>query len=345
MRHLLLVILLTITIIPASQAKKRRSYGPPKQLSIEQVKSVPIDTVATEDDKTKIVIFSNNTWKFIHPDMDKLDDLPVYRHNWDTTSIFAYRNVELKDLPSIIELKLADGLEDYSVPLRGNVISKYGPRGRRNHKGVDVPLRMGEPVLAAFDGKVRYAKFNSGGFGYLVILRHKNGLETYSAHLSRINVKVDDYVKAGQVIGFGGQTGRARGPHLHFEMRYCDQVFDPEFIFDFVGGTIRYTNFALEKKFFNIHSRASEMLEDIEDDLTGEDILAAADDSVGMRVIENKPPVKKPATSDAVYHYVKSGDMLGKLALKYGVSVDQICRLSGITRNSMLHLKQKLRIK
>ncbi|MEG0162628.1 MAG: M23 family metallopeptidase [Mucinivorans sp.] len=225
------------------------------------------------------------------------------------------------------------------------MISKYGPRGRRNHKGVDVPLRMGEPVLAAFDGKVRYAKFNSGGFGYLVILRHKNGLETYSAHLSRINVKVDDYVKAGQVIGFGGQTGRARGPHLHFEMRYCDQVFDPEFIFDFVGGTIRYTNFALEKKFFNIHSRASEMLEDIEDDLTGEDILAAADDSVGMRVIENKPPVKKPATSGAVYHYVKSGDMLGKLALKYGVSVDQICRLSGITRNSMLNLKQKLRIK
>ncbi|MEG0602656.1 MAG: M23 family metallopeptidase, partial [Mucinivorans sp.] len=200
---------------------------------------------------------------------------------------------------------------------------------------------------ASFDGKVRYAKYNNGGFGYLVILRHKNGLETYSAHLSRINVKPGDYVKAGQVIGFGGQTGRAHGPHLHFEMRYCDQVFDPEFIFDFANGTIRYTNFALEKKYFNIHSRASEMLEDIEDEgtLTGSDILSAADDSVGVRVIENKPPVKKPSTSNQLFHTVVSGDMLGKLALRYGVSVDQICKLNGITRTTTLNLKQKLRIK
>lgn len=340
-----IVFILLITSVVATAQRRRKPSGPPKQLTIEQVKSVPIDTVATSDPKTKIIVFSNNTWQFYQPDMKKLDELPVYRHNWDTVSIFAYRNVELADLPSIVELKLVDKLGECSAPIRGSVFSKYGPRGRRNHNGVDISLRTGEPILAAFDGKVRYAKYNSGGFGYLVIVRHKNGLETYSAHLSRLNVKVGDYVKAGQVIGFGGQTGRARGPHLHFEVRYADQTFDPEFLFDFPSGSLRYTNFALEKKFFNIRSRASEILEDIDDEIGGEEILAAADDSLGVRVIENKAPVKQTASTGAVYHTIVSGDMLGKLAIRYGVSVDQICRLSGITRNSTLNLKQKLRIK
>lgn len=344
MRQTLLIIILIISIVDASAQRRRKPSGPPKQLTIEQVKSTPIDTVATANGN-KIIVFSNNTWKFYQPEMKQFDELPVYRHNWDTTSIFSYRNIELTQLPSVIELKLVDDLSECSAPVRGTVFSKYGPRGRRNHNGVDIPLKVGEPIFASFDGKIRYAKYNSGGFGYLVIVRHKNGLETYSAHLSRINVKVGDYVKAGQVIGFGGSTGRSRGPHLHFEIRYFDQTFDPEFVFDFASGAIRYTNFALHKKFFNIRSRASEILEDIDDEIAGEDILAAADDSVGVRVIENKPPVKTPSNSGGVYHTIVSGDMLGKLAIKYGVSVDQICRLNGITRTTTLKLKQKLRVK
>ena len=97
---------------------------------------------------------------------------------------------------------------------------------------------------------------NTGGFGNLVIVRHPNGLETWHAHLSKLNVQVNEYVKTGQVIGFSGNTGRSRGPHLHFEMRYCDQTFDPEFIIDFPTGCLKYHTFALEKSFFNIHSRA-----------------------------------------------------------------------------------------
>lgn len=348
----LVVVLAAATFVApdAVGQRRRKPSGPPKQLSIEQVKSVPIDTVATSDPATRIVVYSNNTWKFIHSEAKKLNELPLYKHNWDTTSIFAYRNIELADLPSSIDLKLVTKLDECSAPTRGMVTSKYGPRGRRNHNGVDIPLKTGEPILAAFDGKVRYAKYNSGGFGYLVIVRHKNGLETYSAHLSRINVKTGDYVKAGQVIGFGGSTGRSRGPHLHFEVRYCDQTFDPEFIFDFESGALRYMNFALEKRYFNIRSRASEVLEDgDEDHLTGEEILAAADDSVRVRVVEQAAkPTAKPSTgntSGAVYHTIKSGDMLGKLAMKYNVSVDQICRLNGITRTTILQLNKKIRIK
>ena len=341
-------ILLTAAATAAFGQRRRKPSGPPKQLTIEQVQSVPIDTVATSDPATRIVVYSNNTWKFVHADAAQLDELPIYKRNWDTASIFAYRNIELADLPATIDLKLVGKLDECSSPIRGAVVSKYGPRGRRNHNGVDIPLKTGEPILAAFDGKVRYAKYNSGGFGYLVIVRHKNGLETYSAHLSRLNVKPGDYVKAGQVIGFGGSTGRSRGPHLHFEVRYCDQTFDPEFVFDFETGALRYMNFALEKRFFNIRSRASEVLEDgDEDHPTGEEILASAGDSVAVRVAEAAKPTAapKPASSGAVYHTVKSGDMLGKLAMKYNVSVDQICRLNGITRTTILQLGKKLRIK
>lgn len=344
MRYIIIVILLFVSIVAPAQKRSKKSSAQPRQLIVEQVKSMPIDTI-TKDSVTKIIIFSNNTFKYYYPEMRKYDNLSVYRHNWDTTQIFAYRNVELVDLPAIVDLKLAESMEDYCSPIKGVVLSKYGPRGRRNHNGVDIPLKVGEPILAAFDGKVRYAKYNSGGFGYLVIVRHKNGLETYNAHLSRMNVKADDYVKAGQVIGFGGKTGRAYGPHLHFEVRYCDQTFDPEFIFDFTNGEIKYMTFALEKKYFNIRSRASEILEDIDDEILVEDILSAADDSTGVRVIQNKTPVKNSATSGTIIHTVVNGDMLSKLAVKYGVTVDQICRLNKITRTTTLQLKQKLRIK
>lgn len=347
MRYLITSILLITSLITHAQSRGRRSLAPPKQLTIEQVKRVALDTVETSDPKTKIIVFSNNTWRFYHPEMVQLDELNLFRHNWDTTQIFAYRNIELSDLSPVINLKLIDDSSSFSPPTRGFVLSKYGPRGRRNHNGVDIPLKVGEPILSAFDGKVRYAKYNSGGFGYLVIIRHKNGLESYSAHLSRLNVKPGDYVKSGQVIGFGGSTGRSRGPHLHFEMRYADQSFDPEFLFDFPNGGLKYATFALEKRYFNIRSRASEMLEDIEDEVGVEvgGILASADDSTAIRVIENKPPVKKVASKGPIYHTVAKGDMLGKLALRYGVTIDQICRLNNITRATTLNLKQKLRIK
>ena len=258
----------------------------------------------------------------------------------------------------MVELKLVDDLAQFKSPVTGKVLSKYGPRRRRNHNGVDIPLRPGEPVYATFDGRVRYAKYNTGGYGNLVIVRHRNGLETWNAHLSKLNVKPNDYVKAGQVIGFSGNTGRSRGPHLHYEMRYQDQTFDPEFIVDFETGQLKYQTFALEKSFFNIHSRASEILEE-EDEydlplLTSNDSGDSTSQDILDQIAEAQQKEKKAAvqqkqagisSSGAIYHTIKSGDMLGKLAIRYGVTIDQICRLNGITRNTVLRLGKKLRIK
>ena len=76
---------------------------------------------------------------------------------------------------------------------------------------MDIPLKTGEPIYATFDGKVRYSRYNSGGFGNLVIIRHPNGLETWYAHLTKRNVGSEEYVRAGQVIGYGGRRAAAGG--------------------------------------------------------------------------------------------------------------------------------------
>lgn len=342
--RLLFFVTLFVVCSALDASAQRRN---PAQISLENVVRLPIDTIKTDDSGTCVIIYSNNTWRFHHPQLDTLDNLSIYRYNWDTLSIFSYRNIELSDMAPVIEMRLVDSLRDFSAPIVGKIFSRYGPRGRwgRNHNGVDIPLKVGEPILSTFDGKVRYARYNTGGFGYMVIIRHKNGLESYSAHLSRLNVKTGDIVKAGQIIGFGGNTGRSRGPHLHFEMRYQDQAFDPEYLIDFESGSLRYMTFALEKEFFNIRSRASEELEEGDDDyIEVNEILAMANDSTGKQLASGDAARPKSSV-DNVYHKITSGDMLGKIALTYGVSVNQICRLNNISRTTILQLGRKLRIK
>ncbi|MBQ4280256.1 MAG: peptidoglycan DD-metalloendopeptidase family protein, partial [Rikenellaceae bacterium] len=311
-----------------AQRSRTRIYTPPK---LEDLPQRPLDTLSTADPDTKIVLFSNNTWKYLLTNTEQFDEMEVFREHWDTSQVFAYKSIELKDLPPVVDINLIRDLSDYRPPIVGHVFSKYGRRGRRNHNGVDIPLRIGEPICAAFDGKVRYAKFNTGGFGNLVIVRHKNGLETWYAHLSKLNVGHNDYVKAGQVIGFGGSTGRSRGPHLHFEMRYCDQTFDPEFIIDFETGNLRYQTFALEKSFFNIHSRATDQLED-DDDYDFPMLTENLADTVSSEdILEHIARAQQPKAANgpeltqgnAVYHVIRSGDMLSKLAIRYGVTVRQ----------------------
>ncbi len=310
----------------------------PAQYTNDKLYRAAVDTIQSSDGGY-VVTFSDNTWNYYNPQLESIENMDIYKENWSTSSLFAYPNVSLSDLPEVLEIKLVDNLGEFAVPFKGRVISKYGPRRGRNHNGIDVPLDRGEPILSAFDGKVRFARWNSGGFGYLIIIRHTNGLESYSAHLSRLNVKAGDIVRAGQIIGYGGNTGRSSGPHLHYELRYKDHAFDPERIIDFESGTIRYTNFALEKSFFNIRSRASETLD--EDDVeiaTASELLATADD-IARGVQEEA--VRQAAT----YHTIKSGDVLSRIAERYGVTVSKICELNGITRTTTLKLGRKLRIK
>ncbi len=108
----------------------------------------------------------------------------------------------------------------YVWPTKGVLTSGYGWRWGRMHKGIDIAAPVGTPIIAAAPGEVISAGWNSGGYGNLVKLRHKDGSVTLYAHNSRINVRRGQQVNQGQKIAEMGSTGYSTGPHLHFEVHH-----------------------------------------------------------------------------------------------------------------------------
>ena len=113
-----------------------------------------------------------------------------------------------------------------STPVRGTVSSPYGPRGGRNHDGIDIAAPTGTPVHAAACGTVSLAGQQSG-YGNIVCITHTSQFSTCYAHLSRFGVSNGAQVQQGQVIGYVGCTGSCTGPHLHFETRVNGQAQSP----------------------------------------------------------------------------------------------------------------------
>ena len=185
----------------------------------------------------------------------------------------------------------------------------YRPRRRRVHNGLDIKVLVGDTIRAAFDGKVRIVK-NQGrrrGYGQYIVIRHDNGLETVYGHLSKQLVSEEQLVKAGDVIGLGGNTGRSTGSHLHFETRFLGIPIDPALMFDF------------EKQ----------------------DIMA---DSYTFHKGKTKATTARAvAAGEGLFYKVKKGDTLGRIAARQGVSIDQLCKLNRITRKTILRPGQVLR--
>ena len=152
----------------------------------------------------------------------------------------------------------------------------------------------------------------TGGYGNLVVIRHANGLETYYGHLQKHNVKENDIVKAGEVIGFGGNTGRSTGPHLHFETRFQGQAFDPQRVFNFETGELRDSILTLKKHYFSIYSHYG---------MTDQESIEASKRKI---------------------HVIRSGDTLGGLAARYGTTVKKICQLNGFSSRKILRVGQRI---
>jgi peptidoglycan hydrolase-like protein with peptidoglycan-binding domain len=112
-------------------------------------------------------------------------------------------------------------------PVAGPYTELFGPRGARFHTGIDYPGPIGTPVTAAAAGQVTFAGWSAGGWGYLVVIAHSSGTRTLYAHLSRVGVSVGQRVATGERIGRIGTSGRATGPHLHFEVRLRGAAVDP----------------------------------------------------------------------------------------------------------------------
>jgi murein DD-endopeptidase MepM/ murein hydrolase activator NlpD len=103
-------------------------------------------------------------------------------------------------------------------PAQGVFTSGYGWRWGRMHKGIDVANNVGTPIVAAAAGRVTFAGWHDGGYGYLVEITHEDGTLSRYGHNSRLLVREGDEVAQGQTISEMGSTGRSTGPHLHFEI-------------------------------------------------------------------------------------------------------------------------------
>lgn len=160
----------------------------------------------------------------------------IYKLCWNSQSVNPYgKSVKIPETKDI-------DVSGYVSPLdKVRVSSPYGwrPKFGRMHRGVDIALKVGDTVRAAFSGKVRLTKYEAKGYGYYVVIRHDNGMETVYGHLSRHLVKPNQTVKAGDPIALGGNTGRSTGPHLHFETRYMGLTINPANIIDLEHKAIR----------------------------------------------------------------------------------------------------------
>ena len=112
-------------------------------------------------------------------------------------------------------------------PTKGTLTSRFGRRGSRMHDGIDIGAKEGTPVYASASGEVVYSDQRLSGYGKLIIIRHSRDMFTAYAHNQRNLVRKGDRVKSGDVIARVGKTGRASGPHLHFEVRRGSTPVDP----------------------------------------------------------------------------------------------------------------------
>ena len=237
-------------------------------------------------------------------------ELDIYAEGWESDKVNAYRDAVIPNTQVL-------DVSKYHMPIIGRVTSRYGyrPRFRRMHYGIDLGLSVGDTVRAAFSGKVRLTKYERGGYGFYVILRHDNGMETVYGHLSRFLVKPDQRIEAGQPIALGGSTGHSTGPHLHFETRFMGIAINPEAIFDFENQTTHTDTYTFNK---NSYSKS-----------------------------RNYAPKSRKSSrrSYGSTHKVRQGETLGGIAARYGTTVAKLQRLNGLGKSTNIRAGKSIRVR
>ena len=237
-------------------------------------------------------------------------------------------------------------LRDFAMPSTSRVItSNFGPRWHRQHKGLDIKLNTGDTVVAAFSGKVRIVR-NEGdrkGYGKYVVIRHPNGLETIYGHLSKQLVVENQEVRAGEVIGLGGSTGRSTGSHLHFETRLCGTALNPALMFDFYNQDVVGDYYMFRKATYNQESLVATRLRGV-GGTGGTDNTDYA--QLAQKQQKHQTSTMQPASAQrhqSSYHKVKRGETLSAIARKHGTTVNALCRLNRITQRTVLKPGQILK--
>ncbi|MDE7393997.1 MAG: peptidoglycan DD-metalloendopeptidase family protein [Muribaculaceae bacterium] len=258
----------------------------------------------------------------------------IYTEGWDSNLVNPFNSAEV---PYSKEINVSN----FCMPHPGYVTSPYGyrKRFRRMHKGVDLKVYVGDTIRAAFDGRVRLTKFERKGYGYYVIVRHTNDLETVYGHLSKFLVEPDQYVKAGDPIALGGNTGRSTGPHLHFETRYMGYAINPSAIFDFANQTVHTDTYTFTKDTY----QDARNFDPSANSLYAQQFLKENPRPAASTASANSSSNSSSSASRS--YKVKKGDTLSKIASRNHVSLKQLCSLNGLTTRSVLRPGQRLRLK
>lgn len=228
----------------------------------------------------------------------------LYSGEWDNSTLNPYQ-VNITALPDSFVINCSE----FFPPIENVVTSEYGPRWGRFHAGIDLRVKVGDSIRCAFDGKIRITKMGKEriGYGHFIVVRHDNGLETLYGHLSKILVKPDQIVKAGEVVGLGGNTGRSTGPHLHFEIRFLGNAFNPRKMVDFENFVVYNDTYTIKKQ-------------ETFDELTA---------------YLNNP---------TRYYKIKAGDTLSKVARDHRTTVNKLQKLNKLNHSSVIHPGQKIRV-
>lgn len=242
---------------------------------------------------------------------------------WQCDKINPYKDVVL---PTPFMIKFDQSTFTHPVDDEIVITSRFGRRRRGPHRGLDIDLVTGDFVRSVLPGKVRFVGY-SRGHGKTIVVRHANEVETVYAHLSAYTINVNDVIKEGQIIGYGGNTGNSRGSHLHLEVRYKGVCIHPEYVFNFDGSkSIRKQNLWVTNSWKNprMHSsyRESEF-----------DNIASEEQAVKYQ--KNEPR----------YHKIKRGDTLSELSRLYNLRLSEICSLNSISSRSILKIGQLIQIR
>lgn len=290
------------------------------------------DLIASQTNTVEV----GNTTKYLESlfSEEEEPEFDIYTEGWNSTFVNCYKN---SDVPQ----RAVIDVSHYAMPHPGYVTSPYGYRRRfrRMHKGIDLKANTGDTIRAAFDGRVRLTKYERRGYGYYVVLRHTNDLETVYGHLSGFLVKPDQYVRAGDPIALAGNTGRSFGSHLHFETRYMGYAINPAAIFDFANQTTHTDTYTFDK---NTYQNAR--------NFSPEANAAYAAEYRATHKVEygsgRKTTASKSKSSGKSKSYVvRKGDSLSRIASRNGTTVRAICRLNGIKSSAKLRPGQKLRVR
>lgn len=316
------------TVLGASAQATYRLPAEHTQLHKEMLASQDIKSNQIRVEDTQL--FLDNIFK-----EEEEPELDIYTEGWDSKLVNAYTNAVIPQTQDI-------DVSKYVMPHNGYITSPYGyrKRFRRMHKGVDIKVYIGDTIRAPFDGKVRLTNYQRSGYGKYVILRHTNGLETVYGHLSEFLVEPDQYVKAGDPIALGGNTGHSTGPHLHFETRFMGLPINPAAIFDFTNQTVHTDTYTFDKDTYT----------------QARNYDPAANSQYAAQWRQDHPQPARPVTkrssgngssgsgSSATYT-VRKGDSLGKIANRNGITLQKLCRLNGLKTTSKIKPGQRLKLR